>query len=178
MIFSSVASIVPPLFFPRSITVERWMLASDDATLKAILPKEMFQDWETKKQAVGDLVDQREKLAVQLDTQHLGPLSASPDYVSLELKIQKASTELRTTQTRIEQYINRDLLAEGKFIARGFPNEAPPHDNEQIIIKPAQWQYLRIYFDNRGNAVDVTTTPKIVFKGVEIGKPKEQAIFP
>jgi hypothetical protein len=30
--------------------VEEWLLATDDATIKTLVPEEMFQDWETKKQ--------------------------------------------------------------------------------------------------------------------------------
>jgi hypothetical protein len=71
---------------------------------------------------------------------------------------------------RVEEYISSELLAKGKLIARGIPNEAPPHDNEQIDIKPAQWQYLR--FTVSGDALD--SKGATVFKGLEIGKPKGQ----
>jgi hypothetical protein len=79
------------------------------------------------------------------------------------LKVQKASNERNAVEVRIEQYISLELLGKGKLIARGIPNEAPPHDNEQIVIKPAQWQYLRLSVSSRaggfgdrqaGDAVD------------------------
>jgi hypothetical protein len=223
IIFLSVGSIIPLLFFPESITVERWMPASDDTTMKAVLPAEIFADWETKKhtaddltqpdteqrlvpqemlqdleskrQRVNDLTHQLQKLAAQ-QLAYGKPPSASADFDPLKLQEQIAGAELTEAQLRVndvigpkadkavsertaaqahvEQYL-RQQLGTGKLIARGIPNDAPPHDNEQIIIKPAQWQYLRLSIstadatDNKGGTV---------FKGVEIGKSKKRPDLP
>jgi hypothetical protein len=151
--------------------VTEWLLASDDATIKALVPGDMFQDWETKKQTADDLTGQLQKLsALQLGVGD-NPPSSSVDPTSLRLKAQKAGNDSNASQYRIEQYIDLDVLAKGKLTARGIPNEAPPHDNEPIIIKPAQWQYLRISISS-GDATD--SKGATVFKGVEIEKPKGQ----
>ena len=71
---------------------------------------------------------------------------------------------------QIEHYIATQL-AQGKWIARGIPNEAP-HDNEQIIIKLAQWQHLKFFLS--GDAKDPNIRGGIAFKGVEISSPKGQ----
>jgi hypothetical protein len=174
-------SVIALLFSPKTVPVEKWLLASDEATIKALVPGEMFQEWETKKQTEDDLTRQLQKLAdQQLGVGELPP-SASADPTSLRLKVQKASNERNAMEVGIEEYISRELLAKGKLIARGIPNEAPPHDNEQIIIKPGQWQYLRLSISSRvggfgnrqaGDAVD--SKGATVFKGVEIGRPKGQ----
>jgi hypothetical protein len=166
---------------PHPQAVERWLLASDDATIKTLVPGEMFQNWETKKQTEDDLTHQRQKLAAQQLGVGKTPPSASADPTTLGLKVQKASNERNAAEVCIEEYISRELLAKGKLLARGIPNKAPPHDNEQIIIKPAQWQYLRLSVSPRagafglrqaGDAVD--SKGATVFKGVEIGRPKGQ----
>jgi hypothetical protein len=212
------ASAFALVFSPKTIPVEKWLLASDDTTIKTVLPAEIFADWETKKHTADDLTqpDTEQRLVPQemwqdleskrqrvndlthqlnnLAAQQLAygkPPSASADYDSLKLQAQRAGGELAEVQVRVndyivpktekavsertaararvEQYLVRELLAPGKLIARGIPNEAPPHDNEQIIIKPAQWQYLRLSIST-GDATD--DKGLTVFKGVEIGKPK------
>ena len=109
------------------------------------------------------------------------PPSPSANPAAFRLKVQKASDERNAAEVRIEQQISRELLAKGKLIARGIPNEAPPHDNEQVMIKPAQWQYLLLSVSLRvgafgyrqaGDAVD--SKGATVFKGVEVGRPKGQ----
>jgi hypothetical protein len=178
MIATSVISL---LFSPKTVPVEKWLLASDEATIKTLVPGEMFQEWETKQQTEDDVTHQLQKLAAQQLGVGETPPSASADSTSLILKVQKASNERNAMEVRIEEYISRELLAKGKLIARGIPNESPPHDNEQIIIKPGQWQYLRLSVSSRtgrvgnrqaGDAVD--SKGVTVFKGVEIGRPKGQ----
>jgi len=221
IIFLGVVSIIPLLFFPESITVERWMPASDDTTLKAVLPAESFVDWETKKHTADDLTqsDAQERLVPQEILQDLkskrqrvndlthqlneliaqqqsyGKPTSSADIDSLKLQVQRAGGELHDAQARaneyivpttqkavtdraeaqarVEQYL-RQQLGTGKLIARGIPNDAPPHDNEQIIIKPAQWQYLRLSI----STADATDNKGTVFKGVEIGKSKKRPDLP
>jgi hypothetical protein len=51
-------------FTPKTVPVTSWLLASDSATIKTLVPGEMFQDWETKKQTEDDLTHQLQKLAV------------------------------------------------------------------------------------------------------------------
>ena len=165
---------------PHSQAVEEWLLASDEATIKALVPGEMFEDWETKKQTEDDLTHQLQKLAAQQLGVGDKPPSPSGIPASFRLAVQKAGNERNAAEVRIEEYIRSELLAKGKLIARGIPNEAPPHDNEQIDIKPAQWQYLLLSVSTRaggwgyrraGDAVD-GTSGATVFKGVEIGRPK------
>jgi hypothetical protein len=141
----------------------------------------MFEDWETKKQMEDDLTHQLQKLAAQQLGVGDKPPSPSGIPASLQLAVQKAGNERNAAEVRIEQHISRELLAKGKLISRGIPNEAPPHDNEQVMIKPAQWQYILLSVSPRvgafgyrraGDAVD--SKGATVFKGVEVGKPKGQ----
>jgi hypothetical protein len=60
------------------------------------------------------------------------------------------------------------LLAKGELIAKGIPNEAPPHDNNLVTIQPAQWQYLLFSVDGRA------LNSKGETKGLEISKSKGQ----
>jgi hypothetical protein len=158
-----------------------------------LVPKEMLQDVETKKHKVEDLSHQLEVLSAQQLGYGEKPPSPSTNIGGppLQLRVQKAQRELTEAEARVSAYFDpkvnkavndriaaearvdqyiRQLLATGKLIARGIPNESPPHDNEQVIIKPAQWQYLRLSISNG----DATDTGKVgtVFKGVEIGRPK------
>jgi hypothetical protein len=136
------ASVLALLFSSKAVPVEKWLLPSEDANIQALVPKDMFQDWETKKQTEDDLTRQLNDLAAQQLSMGDSPPSSSADLTSLRLRVQRASNERNAAEARIEQYISRELLAKGTLIARGIPNEAPPHDNEQITIKPGQWQYL------------------------------------
>jgi hypothetical protein len=201
--------------------VKQWLVVSDAATVKAVVPAEMFADWEsnthtaddltrpdakqrlvpkemlqdveTAKHKVEDLSHQlNEQSAQQLDYAEKPPSPpANIGELPLQLRVQRAQREQTEAEARVSAYFDpkvnkavndriaaearvdqylRQLLATGKIIARGIPNEAPPHDNEQIIIKPAQWQYLRISISTG----DATDTNKVgpVFRGVEIGRPK------
>src|SRR6266851_8657787 len=47
-------SVIALLFSPKTVPVERWLLASDDATIKALVPGEMLLDLEAKKQTAED----------------------------------------------------------------------------------------------------------------------------
>jgi hypothetical protein len=227
-----IVALSPP---PPTALVDKWLLVLDNSAIKALVPAEMFEDWETKKHTVDelterlpsplapqvpqemlqdvetkkhrldDLIHQREELAAQQLGYGKNPPSPSADIGELNLEVQRAQRELteaearvskyvdpmavkatnernkaehkineaigerNETTARVEQYLVSELLAPGKLIARGIPNEAPPHDNEQIIIKPAQWQYLRLSIST-GEAADDKGT--VVFKGVEIGKPR------
>lgn len=76
-------------------------------------------------------------------------------------------------QERIEVHIH-DMLAQGELIARGIPNEAPPHGNKPIKIEPPQWQYLTFSAD--GRALD--SKGETVFKALEIGKAKGHPRLP
>jgi hypothetical protein len=168
-ILLAAISIIALLFSPKTVPVERWLIASDEATIKAFAPGEWFQDWKTKQQTANDLIRQREKRAAdQLGVGENPPSSSGIDSTFL-LKVQKAEDDRNSSQYRIEEYIRLDLLAKGKLIARGITNEAAPHDNDQILIKPAQWQYLRLLISS-GDAIDIKGTT--VFKGIEIGRPK------
>jgi hypothetical protein len=174
------ASVLALLFASKAVPVERWLLPSADASIEALLPEDMFQDWQIKKRAEDDLTRELNDLAAQQLGVGASPRSPSADLGSLQLKVQRAQNERGAAEQRIEQYLSRELLATGKLVARGIPNEAPPHENEQITIKPAQWQYLlltlsqpaRAAYSGRqaGDAVDYKGTT--VFKGVEIGRPK------
>jgi hypothetical protein len=174
------ASVLVLLFSSKAVPVERWLLPSEDANIKALVPGDMFQDWQIKKQTEDDLTRQLNDLSAQQLGVGASPPSPSADLSSLRLKVQRAQNERGAAEDRIVQYLSRELLATGKLVARGIPNEAPPHDNEQITIKPAQWQYLlltlsqpaRALYSGRqaGDAVDYKGTT--VFKGVEIGRPK------
>ena len=46
---------------PKVEPVERWLPASDEATIKAFLPGDLFQDWKTKNEIANDLIRQRVK---------------------------------------------------------------------------------------------------------------------
>ena len=48
------ASLLALLFSSKAVPVEKWLLPSEDANVKALVPGEMFQDWETKKQTEDD----------------------------------------------------------------------------------------------------------------------------
>jgi|SRR6516162_9911936 len=48
---------------PKVEPVERWLPASDEATIKAFLPGDLFQDWKTKNEIANDLIRQRERRA-------------------------------------------------------------------------------------------------------------------
>jgi hypothetical protein len=235
MAASALALLLSPKRVPlETVTVEKWLLASNDTYIKSLVPEEMFDEWETKKHIVDDLTErlppvvvrqvpqemlqdvetkkhrlddlthQREELAAQQLGYGKNPPSPSANTTGLTLEVQRAQRELNEaqaqvdkyidpkeekasnernnflnerneainkgteTQAHIEQYLVRELLATGKLIARGIPNEAPPHDNEQVIIKPAQWQYLRLSV----STADATDDKGTVYKGVEIGKPK------
>ena len=199
----------------------KWSLASDETTIKAVLPAEIFADWETKKhtaddlaqpdteqrlvpqeifadretkkQRVNDLTHQLNELVAQQISYGKPPSSADID--ALRLQVQRAAGELHDAQGRVNEYIEpkrqkalsertsaqariekylRQQLGTGKLIARGIPNDAPPHDNEQIIIKPAQWQYLRLSI----STADATDNKGTVFKGVEIGTSKKLPDLP
>jgi hypothetical protein len=174
------ASVLALLFASKSVPVEKWMLPSEDANVKALVPEDMFQDWLAKKQTEDDLTRQLNDLAAQQLGVGESPPSPSADTGSLRLRVQRASNERYAAEDRIEKYISRELLAKGTLIARGIPNEAPLHDNEQITIKPAQWQYLVLIVSQparafsgkqAGDAVD-SRTGATVFKGIEIGRPK------
>jgi hypothetical protein len=150
---------------------------------------EIFADLETKKQRANDLTRQLNELVAQ--QMSYGKPTSSADIDSLKSQVQRAGGELHeaqvrvndilapkrekavsertAAQARVEQYL-RQQLGTGKLIARGIPNDAPPHDNEQIIIKPAQWQYLRLSI----STADATDNKGTVFKGVEIGKSKKR----
>jgi len=109
---------------PHSQAVEEWLLASDEAAIKALVPGEMFEDWETKKQTEDDLTHQLQKLAAQQLGVGEKPPSPSGIPASLRLAVQKAGNERNAAEVRIEQHISREL-AKGKLISRGIPNEAP-----------------------------------------------------
>jgi hypothetical protein len=215
----SAVSLLALLFSPKTIPVDQWLIASDDATIKGIVPIEMFEDLETTRHTADDLTqpDSEQRLVPkemlqdverkkhrlddlsnqlhELAAQQLGYGEKSPSPsgnvgVPLQLQVQKAQYELSKAQDRINEYLDpkrakamsdrssaearaeqyiREMLSRGKLIARGIPNEAPPHDNEQIVIKPAQWQYLRLSIASGDAADDKGTT---IFKGVEIGRPR------
>ena len=94
----------------------------------------MFEDWETTKQTEDDPTHQLEKLAAQ----QLGVKPPSPSGIptSLRLAVQKASNERNAAEVRIEEYISSELLAKGKLIARGIPNEAPHTTMNRSISNP------------------------------------------
>lgn len=214
MAASALELLLSPKRVPvETVTVDKWLLASNETYIKALVPEDMFEDWqkkrvadykpipqemleevETKKHTVDDLIHQVQELAAQQLGYGNNPLSPSADIGELKLKQQRAERELAEAQQRVNDYVSRyitpkvygvnsernaakerveqflrEKLATGKLVARGIPNEAPPHENEQIIIRPSQWQYLQLSIST-GNVTDDKGT---VFKGVEIGKPKE-----
>jgi hypothetical protein len=38
-------SVIALLFSPKTVPVEKWLLASDNATIKDLIPGEIFQEW-------------------------------------------------------------------------------------------------------------------------------------
>jgi hypothetical protein len=156
--------IVTFIFVPKLEPVDNWRLASDESTLKAFVPGEWLREWETKKQTENDLTH---KLQMQSSGFLLGdnPQPSS----SLKLDVQRAQLARGMQQQIIEVHIH-DMLAQGELIARGIPNEAPPHDTKPIKIQPAQWQYL--LFSADGRALD--SKGETVYKALEIGKAKGQ----
>ena len=75
---------------PHSQAVEEWLLASDEAAIKALVPGEMFEDWETKKQTEDDLTHQLQKLAAQQLGVGDKPPSPSGIPASFRLAVQKS----------------------------------------------------------------------------------------
>jgi len=144
--------------------VDKWRLASDEFTLKEFAPGEWLEDWETKKQMENDLTRKLQKLS----SGYLLGENPQPSS-SLKLDVQKAQIARAMRQELIEVHIHA-MLAQGELLARGIPNEAPPHDNKPIEIRPPQWQYLT--FSVEGQALD--SKGETVYKGLEIGKAKGQ----
>jgi hypothetical protein len=162
-------------------------LTQADIAEHRLVPPEMLQDLESKRQRVNDLTHQRDELVAQQLSYGKPPSSSDIDSLKSQVlraggelreaqvraneyivpTLQKAVSERTTAQARVEQYL-RQQLGTGKLIARGIPNEAPPHHNEQIVIKPAQWQYLRLSI----STADAWDDKGKVFKGVEIERPK------
>jgi hypothetical protein len=161
--------IIALLFSPKTVPIEKWLLASDVTTVaKAVVPDEMFQEWQKRQHNAAEARDQIKQLADELATQNIS-IYTSTEYKALMGKGGEASSDENLSFQQIERYITGEL-AQGKWLARGIPNEAPLHDNEQIMIKPAQWQYLRLSLSG-GDAIDRKSND-VVYKGVEIGRPK------
>jgi hypothetical protein len=149
----------------------KWLLASDETTIKAVVPDKMFQEWKMRQRSEAAINDQLNKLGAEQAEHRVDASTYSMEFNSLETKIRTAINERVASEQQIDQYIAKQL-ADGKWLARGIPNEAPPHDNDQIVIKPAQWQYLQ--FTVHGDAIDPNRSPGAAFKGVEISMPKGQ----
>jgi len=149
----------------------KWLLASDETTIKAVVPDKMFQEWKMRQRNEAAINDQLNELGAEQAEHRVDASTYSMKFNSLETKIRTAINERVESERQIEQYVAKQL-ADGKWRARGIPNEAPPHDNDQIVIKPAQWQYLQ--FTLYGGAIDPNRGPGAAFKGVEISRPKGQ----
>jgi hypothetical protein len=75
-------SVIALLFSPKTVPVERWLLASDDATIKALVPAEMLQDLETKKQTAKDLQKEFNQIRNQFLGQNPPTLLSKPKTAS------------------------------------------------------------------------------------------------
>jgi len=120
--------------------VDKWLLASDNSTIKALVPAEMFEDWETKKHTadelterlpsplapqvpqemlqdveskkhrLDDLTHQRKELAAQQLGYGKKPPSPSADIGGLILEVERAQRELTEAEARVNKYV--DPIAE------------------------------------------------------------------
>ena len=78
--------IIAFLFSPKTVPIEKWLLASDATTVaKAVAPDKMFQEWQKRQHNAADLQDQLKKLADELDTQHIS-IYTSTEYQALMRK--------------------------------------------------------------------------------------------
>jgi hypothetical protein len=106
---------------PKVEPVERWLLASDEATIKAFVPGDLFQDWKTKNEIANDLIRQRERRAAdQLGVGENPPSSPSTLDSTFLLKAQKAENDRNASQHRIEEYIRLVCCSRVRFSPKGF----------------------------------------------------------
>ena len=56
-ILMCASSILAVLLSSKTIPVDKWLPVSDNSTIKALVPTEMFDEWETKKHTVDELTE-------------------------------------------------------------------------------------------------------------------------
>jgi hypothetical protein len=171
------------LYEPKEdMPVEKWLLPLD--AIDKFLPADLVRDWHTKMETETRLNKERNEVVITINQKSKPPPNISPDAELLGLEDKKTTLELelgeaQTQRTDAENRVREQLIAAlvtGKLIAHGIPTGTGPGENEQVTIKPAQWQYLNFQYVHAHQgfyaARDFRTADNnIGYDGLEIGKP-------
>ena len=144
------------LYEPKAEPVEKWLLPKD--AIERFLPSDLVRDWYKMTESLKMLETQLGELqrTINQKQQTNSPPNPSVEEEIRGLRTQESSIQTEENNIRRKQNLAegrvRELLisslVEGRLIARGIPTGLAPRENDQVVIKPAQWQFLQFYSGN------------------------------